>query len=243
MRREWDMVSEIYGEREDVPIEANLEFGVGKDDLRQLLKQDTDLFHYIGHVDDRGFDCIDGFVDATELDEIGMQAFLLNACHSFAQGEALIEAGASAGIVSLSEVGNQSAMEFGKTLAKLFYHGFSVGTGLNLAYEYSDFGSRYIAIGDAGLMLAQNGNTTGVFYEIDNKNDKSLTIDIYSYPNRDYPIGCFVGSLLEDDIRYLISSHLTSIDISEQEFGEVTNRNIFPIVSNGNLVWSNEWPK
>jgi hypothetical protein len=235
------MVSEIYGEREDVPIEANIEFGLGTDDLRELLEESTDLFHYIGHVDERGFDCIDGFLDAESLDDVELKAFLLNACHSLSQGEALVEAGASAGIVSLSEVGNRSAIEFGKTLAKLFYHGFSVGTALGIAGRYTDLTSRYIVLGDVGLMLAKNENDMGIFYDVIKEEKDRVSVDVYSHPNRDFPIGSLIRTYLQPEVRYVNSGHLKTVDISIANFKNAVGSDIFPLIADGNLIWSDKW--
>ncbi len=63
----------------------------------------TDFLHYIGHIDDDGFQCRDGRVDGTTLDQVGIGTFLLNACNSYDQGLGLVEQGAIAGIVPLNE--------------------------------------------------------------------------------------------------------------------------------------------
>jgi hypothetical protein len=242
MRREWDMVSEIYGSRDDVAIEADIEFGVGRDDLRELLKEPTDLFHYIGHVDDRGFDCIDGFLDAETIDDAGMKAFLLNACHSFAQGEALIEAGASAGIVSLSEVGNQSAIEFGKTLVRFFHRGFSMGTALTLMNRYTEFGSRYIGTGDVGLMLTQCEDSLSILYEILEENGESITVKVWGYPNRNRRMGSIVYPFaFEDGIRFLSLTCLATATIPKSRLERLVEPYLVPMVVDDSLAWSDNW--
>lgn len=241
MRREWDMVSEIYETRDDIPIETTIEFGVGTDDLRELLAEPTDFFHYIGHVDDRGFDCIDGFLDAETLDDAGMKAFLLNACDSFDQGEALIEAGASAGIVSLSEVGNESAMETGIELAKLFQNGFRVGTSLSILEYYSDIGSRYIGLGDVGVMPAQNEGGCSVLYEILDQEEDAVTVEINVFPNAIHPIGGIVSSfLVNKNIRRLNSGYLTTVEVPLNEFKEVISKDVLPFIIDKDITWSME---
>jgi hypothetical protein len=241
MRREWDVVSEIYGSRDDVAIEVDIEFGVGTECLRELLEAPTDLFHYIGHVDDRGFDCIDGFLNAEMMDDVGMKVFLLNACHSLSQGEALVKAGASAGIVSLSEVGNRSAVELGEILIKLFYHGFSVGTALGIAGRYTDLTSRYIVLGDVGLMLAKNENDMGIFYDVIKEEKDRVSVDVYSHPNRDFPIGSLIRTYLQPEVRYVNSGHLKTVDISIANFKNAVGSDIFPLIADGNLIWSDKW--
>ncbi|PSQ48474.1 hypothetical protein BRD15_05250 [Halobacteriales archaeon SW_6_65_15] len=241
MRREWDMVSEIYGNRDDIAIEADMEFGVGKDHLRELLKEPTDLFHYIGHVDNRGFDCVDGFLDSRVLDEIGMKAFLLNACHSLTQGEALIEAGSSAGIVSLSEVGNRSAVETGKMLAKLFHHGFSIGTAINLVRRYMTIGSNYVGLGDVGMMLTQNEDNNSLFYEVVDEEDEQLRVAVHCYPNRVYRIGSFINPFITGNrVRNLQPLKKENV-ISKKKFEERIDGDMIPVVSDQGIIWSDEW--
>ena len=240
MRREWDMVSEIYGEREDVPIEANIEFGLGTDDLRDLLQQDTDLFHYIGHVDDRGFDCIDGFLDAETLDDVGMKAFLLNACHSFSQGEALVEAGASAGIVSLSEVDNRSAIEIGEKIAKLLNYGLSVGTALSIVAKYTAFGSQYVGIGDIGLTLAQTADQIPVVYKLAERDETEVTLEAYAYPTRNFPTGSFSSLFMTADNRqHLFPDYITTSTITHIQFEEMIQDFTMLLIIDGEFTWVN----
>ena len=242
MRREWDTVSEIYGSRDELSIETTIEFGVGKAKLRNLLQESADLFHYIGHVDDRGFDCVDGFLDAKTLDEVGTKSFILNACDSHDQGEGLIEAGASAGIVSLSEVGNRSAIEIGAELARLFHHGFSLGTALNLIREYTASGSRYIGLGDIGLMLIQNEDSNTLFYKILESDDENLTVAIYSCPNRDYPLGSFVAPfLIADQKRYLHPMEGVEVKTSRAEFKRLLEGNMIPVIFEESISWGDTW--
>ena len=242
MRREWDAVSEIYENRDEVSIETTVEFGVGKEKLRDLLQESSDLFHYIGHVDDRGFDCLDGFLDAEILDKVETKAFLLNACDSFEQGEALIDAGASAGIVSLSEVGNRGAIEIGEMLAKLFHQGFSVGASLTIARQYTDIGSRYMGIGDVGLTLAQCKDGVSVLFEIINQGDKVSTALVHGYPNRDHPFGTiFVPYVFESNYHFISSGQFATLNTPESDLKESIDGSIVPIIVDGQLTWSSEW--
>lgn len=243
MRAERDMVSEIYGNREDVSIETNIEFGVGKDELRELLQEPTDLFHYIGHVDEGGFNCTDGFLDSSSIDEVNVKAFLLNACNSINQGEALIDSGASAGIVSLSEVSNRSAVEFGETLAKLLNYGFSVGTTLGIAKRYTSIGSRYIAVGDVGLTLAQTENQVPVIYEITEETENCLEITAYGYPTRNYPIGSMTSLFVAEGTKqYLLPGYLTTFEISPTSFKYMAKGFSTLLIFEGEFTWLEKWP-
>ncbi len=74
MRDEWDAVAEVYGPRETISFDPTVHFDVTTDELRDLLQTPTDLFHYVGHIDGRGFECSDGVLDARNLDEVGMRS-------------------------------------------------------------------------------------------------------------------------------------------------------------------------
>ena len=242
MRREWSEISDVYGSREDVPFNVSFKFGVSKAGLQELLQEPTDFLHYIGHIDDRGFDCIDGFLDARTIDDVGMKSFLLNACNSHEQGFSLIKAGASAGIVSLSEVGNQGAVDIGKELATLFHQGYSVGVGLALVQEYTAIGSRYIGLGDVGLMLTQSENSNVLFYEIEGSENGHLTVTICSYPNRIHPIGGITTFWLSEiDEYYFSPGRVSTIEIAKAEFRDLISGENLPLVVDEELVWSSDW--
>lgn len=242
MQREWNTLSDIYGGRKDIPFKISFEFATSKADLRKLLEAPTDFLHYIGHIDDRGFDCIDGFLDAKSIDNVGMKAFLLNACNSYEQGTSLIEAGASAGIVSLSEVGNQGAIEIGKNLATLFHQGYSVGVGLGLIQEYTAIGSRYIGLGDVGLMLTQSEDSHLLYYEIEECESEDFDVTIYSYPNRICPIGMIMTFWLSEIEEYYFSpGNISTVKTSKSEFKDLLSGEDLPLIVEGQLVWSSEW--
>lgn len=125
------------------------------EELRDVLRRGADFLHYVGHIDDDGFRCVDGSLDATTLDEIRVDAFFLNACQSFDQGMALVDAGAIAGAVTHSDVLNADAVRTGRSAARLLNNGFPLNTAIRLASREHDTDDLYTVVGDGTLQIAQ----------------------------------------------------------------------------------------
>ncbi|WP_338034870.1 hypothetical protein [Halococcus hamelinensis] len=140
MDEERDFINETYGERDELPFDITVERDLTVEQLKAVLSTQSDFLHYIGHVDPEGFECVDGKLDATTLESVGVDAFLLNACQSYRQGMALIEHGAIGGIVTLTDVLNCEAVTMGRTLARLLNSGFPLRPALGIAREESIIG-------------------------------------------------------------------------------------------------------
>ena len=94
-----DELGDTYGFRDHVTFDIREERDLTVEELRDLLAEEHDFFHYVGHVDERGMECADGFLDLRSLETTGVDAFLLNACTSYQQGMGLVGAGALGGVV------------------------------------------------------------------------------------------------------------------------------------------------
>ncbi|WP_132060381.1 CHAT domain-containing protein [Halorussus amylolyticus] len=240
MRDEWDAVSNLYGNRELVPFDVDCEFEVTSAELRDLLAADTDLFHFIGHIDGRGFECADGILDAETLDRTGATVALLNACRSHNQGRALVEAGARASIVSLGDVGNAGADEVGETLARLLNYGFTVGGALSIVESYTAIGHHYVALGDPGVAVAQCADGSPHLYEI-SAVEGDLTVTPIGYTTRAYPVGSMSYPFIQDEETYYLSAGpVASFDLTAGRFRETFADERSPLVVDGELVWSDE---
>ncbi len=66
-------------------------------------------------------------LDTRELDTVGIEGFFLNACQSYDQGMALIDAGAVGGVVALNDVINSGAVRVGRTMIRLLNRSFRSG--------------------------------------------------------------------------------------------------------------------
>ncbi len=246
MREEWDAISEIYGNRKDILVDATCEFEVSTDELRDILARDTDIVHYIGHIDGSGFKCPDGILDATTLSNVGATIVFLNGCRSHNQGVAVLEAGANATVSSLGDVGNTGAMEVGETLARLLYRGFSVGSAMSIVEEYTTIGRNYVVIGDPGVAIAQCENGLPLIYYINNNSgevyEDEYTFEPYVYPISITNIGSIFQSYLPDLDQYYVGVGICGeSNVSKNTFQSILPGTTVPLIEDGNLVWSHNW--
>jgi hypothetical protein len=210
-------------------------------ELREALTVDTEFLHYIGHIDADGFECADGRLDATSLDEAGADAFLLNACQSYEQGIALVDAGAIGGIVTLSDVVNSGAVGMGKTLARLLNRGFPLGSALDVAGDDSALGSQYTVVGDGGFAIAQSENGVPNVCFVRGVGDDRFELEYKAFPTNDRGMGTLILPHLEENrTHYLSSGSVDTFELSRDELGRFLSLEEVPVVVENELCWSSE---
>jgi hypothetical protein len=239
MAAESDVVEDVYGTREELPFEVTLHRGLARSELRDVLTEQTDFLHYIGHIDHEGFQCVDGKLDATGLSAVGADAFLLNACSSYEQGSGLVEAGAIAGIVTLSDVVNSGAVRMGKMLARLLNQGFGIQNALDIARDENVIGQQYTVVGDGGLAIAQTEGGAPNVCTLRHLDDETFELEYRAYARQgmgDLVIP-FVG---EGDQYYLASGTAETFEVSRSELAEFLSLEAVPVKYDGKLRWSDE---
>jgi hypothetical protein len=234
------VVEEVYGSREEVPFEVAVHRDTTTDELRDLLAARTDFLHYIGHVDDEGFECADGRLDVRALDAVGVDAFLLNACWSYWQGVALIERGAIAGITTLTDVINVGAIGMGKTLSRLLNAGFPMGNALSIAAGRNIVGDEYIAIGESGLSIAYPRSRVPHICDIE-VTEGNIRLGINTYTTMKLGMGgLFVPALQSNEHYYLISGDIPVFDVSKFELRQFFAPENVPALVDGKFRWSED---
>ncbi|MCD2204246.1 hypothetical protein [Halobacterium sp. KA-6] len=237
---EEDIVEEFYGTRDIFEFDITVHYKLTCDELADVLRKDTDFLHYIGHVDKGGFQCADGMFDARTLDEVNVDAFLLNACKSYEQGDALVERGSYGGIVTLANISNDPAVRIGRALARLLNNGFSLQAGLSVARNVTLFGNQYITIGDGTLQLVQSRNGTPHLVEVDTAADR-FELTLYGYPTSRTSIGSLVTPHIgENTTRYLNSGKVDTFCVREAGLRDFFSRGVAPVLWDGELVWSDQ---
>lgn len=237
---EEDIVEEFYGTRDIFEFDITVHYKLTCEELADVLRKDTGLLHYIGHVDEGGFQCVDGMFDARTLEEVNVDAFLLNACKSYKQGDALVERGSYGGIVTLANISNDPAVRIGRALARLLNNGFTLQAGLSVARNVTLFGNKYITIGDGTLQLVQSKNGTPVATEL------TKTTDGYECTIRGYPTHrTSIGSLYQPHIKqntkhYLNSGVIDTFNVTASDLREFFSRGVVPVLFDGELTWSDE---
>lgn len=243
MRGEGD-VADLYGLRDMLQFDVDVRYDLRRAAVRELLESETDFLHYVGHVDERGMQCADGFLDLTgeELD-VGVEAFLLNACESYRQGQALVEMGSRAGIVTLTEVSNSPATRLGRIIARLLNGGFNLRTALSVAQRASITGYQYLVLGDGGVTLCQSDTGVVSLVEVDDLEDgfdrQNATIEVF-------PNGSFgVGSLYTPNIdgceeHCTVPSRLRLHRLTRDQLADFLGLEVLPVFDGAELYWSDE---
>ncbi len=230
-------VGEVYGSRDDLPFDVSIHKDLSSERFRTLLTDDIDFLHYVGHIDETGFECSDGSVDARELESVSVDSFVLNACHSYAQGLALIHRGAIGGVVTLDEVVNSGAIRVGKTMARLLNLGFPLRPALSIARQRSIFGGQYLVVGDGNFDIARGLGQN--FAEVRTTPD-GFKLSVTSYPTRIAGLGSIFNpaNSRPGDDWYLIGSRHIEYAINRNELSRYLDTEVQPILFDGDFTWS-----
>jgi hypothetical protein len=235
---EEDVVEEFYGARDFFEFDINVHYDLSTDELAALLASDLDFLHYIGHVEEGGFLCEDGLFDARTLESTGVRAFLLNACKSYIQGEALVDRGSRGGIVTLTDISNEPAVRIGRALARLLNIGFSLLSGLAVARNVTLFGNQYITIGDGTVQLVQSKSGVPILVDLE-RNAGTFDVELNAYPTSTTSIGSLATpNIKENTTQYINSGQLDSFELTESELREFLSRGPSPVLFEDDLAWS-----
>ncbi|WP_254280158.1 CHAT domain-containing protein [Haloarcula marina] len=241
MAEEREIADAVYGNRSDLPFDITVRENLTTDELEAELRKSSDFFHYIGHTDHDGFTCEDGTLDARDIDAVGVDTFLLNACNSYNQGLALVERGAIGGIVTLNEVLNDGAVAIGESVARLLNSGFPLRAALTIAREESILGGQYIVVGDGGITVTQPSGGSPNRLKIERIGDE-FEVDITTYPTDERGLGTihmpFIGT---NNRYYLASGTIGTFRVTEDELRDYLNLENVPIKFEGESIWSDSF--
>lgn len=241
--REEGNVGELYGLRDIVQFDIDVKYDLPRREMTGVLESEVDFLHYIGHVDDRGMQCADGYLDLTgEGIDVGVSAFLLNACQSYEQGEALIRHGSRGGIVTLTDVANSSATRLGRIVARLMNSGFNLRTALHVAKRELITGQQYIVIGDGGTTVCQSRSGIAMMVHLAEPSEASWSVSVDMFPNGPYGVGS-LGTLNVSSIdeHYYVPSKTRTVDVSAGALSEFCALELLPIFLNDELRWTDEF--
>jgi hypothetical protein len=138
--------------------DVRVERALSADELAAVFADGADLLHYIGHCEDRGFRCADGWLPAADLPANEVETFFLNACGSFREGRELVRSGSVAGGVTYRAVLDDQAATVGETFARLVAAGFGVERAVRLARRRVMMGADYATVGDGTHSLSGTGD-------------------------------------------------------------------------------------
>ncbi|MFP8957340.1 hypothetical protein ACLI4Y_11460 [Natrialbaceae archaeon A-CW3] len=240
MREELETVNGIYGDRAELPFTVSVNYELSRAELESVLADESDFFHYIGHIDEGGFQCTDGKLSASSLEHVGAKAFLLNACQSHNQGLYLIEAGSIGGVVTLGDVINSGAISVGSQLARLLNRGYPLYAALEIARKESFVGQQYRLVGDGLTTIAQAETGTPTFATIEPA-DEGFEVGLELY----VPTGMGKGALYmpyldSTDSYFLTPGNVGPFTVTAAQLDAFLNLEEIPILLNDTLLWSHE---
>jgi len=236
-----DELGDTYGFRDHVTFDIREERDLDCDELRDLLAEEHDFFHYVGHVDERGMECSDGFLDLRSLETTGVDAFLLNACTSYQQGMGLVEAGALGGVVSLTDLPNSLATRVGRDLARLFDAGFPLYAALDVVGTGPFAESAYSIAGDPLVQLCQCSTGVGFLLEISETDLEKREVQVTPnwYPTKRHGLGGMAKPIMMGVEKQWIGTGVTSrITTSVDRLFECLQSGRFPVRFDGELLWN-----
>ena len=250
MLAEHETASDVYGSRESLPFDVTVFRDVRAAELAAVLESDVDFLHYIGHIDAAGFRCADGHLDANALESVGIDAFFLNACTSYQQGMALIEAGAVGGVVTVDDVVNTGATAVGRMLARMLNAGFPLQAALNVASDESLMGAQYLVVGDGNTEIAQSEGGVTFVLHLERRDERSgggrtddetFLAAFQLYPNRLYGMGSLGRPVLDGPTRsFLFGSTTPKYEVRRSELQSLLEISSCPVYVDGNCLWSRE---
>lgn len=234
-------VADLYSQRGRVAFDVTMYEELSTQGLATVFAEEYDFVHYVGHVDSRGLQCADGWLDAHTLDTVNARAFILNGCRSYEQGTALVETGAIGGLCTLSNVGNTPATRIGRTVARLLNAGFSLAGALELISEDFVTGQQYVIVGDPTLSIVKSHGDTPTLAEITpTAGDDTFVVDLHGYLSDQTPLGMpLIPSVSNNERYYLNSGHLATFNVSRTALTEYLSQEQFPVRIDGTVRWSN----
>lgn len=237
---EIDSAEGIYDSREKVRLSVNVYRNLTTDQLAKQLADQSDLFHFIGHASTAGLHCPDGVLSPSTVDSVGTRAFFLNACSSYIPGRELIDAGAIGGVVTLSDVTEQSAEQVGVMTANLLSIGFSLRNALWIARDQSIVGGQYICVGMDSLWLTHPDGLSACAVTID-KTDSGWRIQGASYPSLHFGIGSMTGYKFDPEGRMSLAGGIFAREgLSDATLREFLQADESPVRYDGEWMWGDQ---
>jgi hypothetical protein len=242
-------VGDHYGTRDLFDFDVELHSDLTRAELRALFESDTDFLHYIGHVDKRGLQASDGYLDAHTVGDVGTTAFILNGCRSFKQGQALVNSGAVAGIVTLEEVHNSLATQIGTNIARLLNRGWPLDAAVELVKDDALVGRHYIVVGDGAVELTKANSGVPMMSIIEDiKENGVFNIKIKTCTTRTHHLGTiYTPAIIGGNNHYLASGEHGPFELTSDRLQNYLSTEIEPVQfdkdrqkSTISLQWSDE---
>ena len=237
-----ELDEELYGFFDMLTFDVRSRYDLTRAELREVLEQDTSFLHYVGHVEEKGVQCADGYLDLHTLSETGVDAFLLNGCSSYEQGQALVDAGAYGGVVTLTSVSNAKATKTGQHLARLLDIGFDFHGALDVIRRMRISRQNYVVVGDGRVKISQSESGALYLYDVRETTGDHIAFDCLVYPTRTYDIGSMGRTYASQGTKQRIAcGKIGEYRVSNRRFQEYFGDERAPMLVDGELRWTNSY--
>lgn len=241
-------VEDVYTGSDLLRINGEVRENLTVEKLKDVFERDSNLVHYIGHVDTRGLQCDDGYLDLSMLDTVGATTFILNGCRSFKQGSKLVEKGALGGLVTLDDIGNSLATDVGRNIAKLLNAGWPLDGALSVVQDDALVGRDYTIIGDGTTQISSPDFGAPTRYVVQGGLEEKYRVEPYTFPTRSKNLGSIYRSELESEgLYHLLGGKAGNYDVSEETLQEVFGKITIPVTTQSDrqstvvsLHWSDD---
>ena len=231
-----------YRRHDGQSFDVSIHHDLTTTELEGVLTRPSDFVHYIGHIDADGFRCSDGALDATDLDQVGTNAFFLNACQSYDQGLALVDAGGIGGLATRSEIDNETAVDAGSVIARCLHRGLPLYAAVYVLQQRDVGDQQYHIIGEETLTVMQSEQASPATATVDrNGTEETYTVTAHSYVSSKTTAGTIYISHLEPVDSYrLVPGNVTADSVTTAQLVEFLTHSEIPVVLDGELRWSSE---
>ena len=107
MEEEVDVVIDALS---DTPATMQVHWDIGVSGFSDIFSRGYDIVQFIGHCNERGFKCSDGFASVRDVEENNTPVFFFNSCSSHKEAESLIKKGSVCGVAALFRVLEEAAI-------------------------------------------------------------------------------------------------------------------------------------
>ena len=239
--QEPDILEETYRGRGDLDYEIDTFVQTTTAELREILETPYDFFHYIGETSPTGIHGTDGTVDVRNIDDVAIEAFLIDANHSFEEALALAQNGAIGGIGTVGTMSRDDALEVGRAVARLLNVGFPIRGALDVIREQVDVGDQYVIVGDGSVDIAQPESAVPTIVDIQSKSSKGYSVAMETYPAGVFRVGStFSPSFRNAGLDFLAPGMMDiRYTMTRSELDEFLEWDYSPLRIDGSLHWNN----
>lgn len=179
MNMELKEVNNIYNDKSINFGSINVDVfnNVSASKLKNILKNNYELVHFIGHCDSEGLICDIDILRPDDIDFVNSKIFFLNACNSYEVGLSLIEKGSIGGVATINKILDSSALKVGVLFSRLITSGYPIDKALELSQK-SFLVKNYLPMGEGSYDIFQGETNSPSEYHLDKlgNNDFEVTI-------------------------------------------------------------------